>query len=185
MNYKELSDEQLVDYLKRDDASAFEEIYNRYWYKLFEVAYHQVGTKEEAEELVHDLFESIWNRRTQAVVRHLKTYLVVAIKHLSTNHIKSRITHRKFQEYLIFQEIQQVYSTEEVVNFADLSGAIEEVMKKLPEKTIAIFKMSRFEHQSVKDISEQMNLSEKAVEYHITKSIKVFRKHLKGYQFSN
>jgi RNA polymerase sigma-70 factor (ECF subfamily) len=55
-------------------------------------------------------------------------------------------------------------------------------MKKLPEKTCEVFRMSRFENQSVKEIAVQLNLSEKAVEYHITKSLKLLRENLKAYQ---
>ncbi len=185
MKYQKLSDEELVDFLKSDNETAFEEIYNRYWYKLFGVAYHEIGTKEEAEELVHDLFESLWNRRQVSVIRHLSSYLVVSIKHLSTNYIKSQITQRKFQEYLIFNQIQQSYSTDEIIHFTDLSKAVEEAMKKLPEKSCEIFKLSRFENQSVKDIASRMNLSEKAVEYHLTKTLKVLKEQLRAYHTDN
>lgn len=185
MKYQLLSDDQLVNFLMKSDKNAFEEIYQRYWYKLFGVAYHGTGTKEEAEELVQDLFESLWHKRQTSVIRHLSSYLVVAIKHLTTNYIKSKITQRKFQEYLIFNEIQQSYATEEVVHFADLSKAVEEAMKKLPEKSVEIFRLSRFENQPVKDIAQQLNLSEKAVEYHITKSLKVLKEYLKSYHSDN
>lgn len=182
MKYNKLTDEQLVNLIVEDNKNAFEEVYRRYWYKLFGVAYHEIGTREEAEELVHDLFESLWNRRHQLNIRLLSAYLVVSIKHLTTNYIKSQITNRKFQEYLIFNEIRQSHATEEVVHFLELSDAVEEAMKKLPEKTCEVFKMSRFENQSVKEIAIQLNLSEKAVEYHITKSLKLLRENLKAYQ---
>lgn len=182
MKYNKLTDEQLVNLIIEDSKYAFEEVYHRYWYKLFGVAYHEIGTREEAEELVHDLFESLWNRRHQLNIRMLSAYLVVSIKHLSTNYIKSQITNRKFQEYLIFNEIRQSHATEEVVHFSELSDAVEEAMKKLPEKTCEVFRMSRFENQSVKEIAVQLNLSEKAVEYHITKSLKLLRENLKAYQ---
>jgi RNA polymerase sigma-70 factor (ECF subfamily) len=136
MKYNKLTDEQLVNLIIEDNKYAFEEVYHRYWYKLFGVAYHEIGTREEAEELVHDLFESLWNRRHQLNIRMLSAYLVVSIKHLSTNYIKSQITNRKFQEYLIFNEIRQSHATEEVVHFSELSDAVEEAMKKLQKKLV-------------------------------------------------
>ncbi len=185
MNYSIVPDEQLLRLLIEDNADAFEELYNRYWYKLFGVAYHKIGMREEAEELVHDVFESLWHKRQQLVVTHLGAYLVVAIKHLSTNYIKSQINHRRFQEYLIFNQIQQSFATEELVNFSDLSAALKEVMKKLPERSSEIFKLSRFENQSVRDIANRLNLSEKAVEYHITKSVKLLKENLRAYHSYN
>lgn len=179
------TDEDLVCFLKEDSQKAFEEIYNRYWYKLLCVAYHETGSREDAEELVHDLFESLWNKRHQSVIRHLSSYLVVSIKHLVTNYIKSKITHRRYQEYLILHELYQSESTDETVNFSDLSKAVEEVMKKLPEKTCEVFTLSRFENKPVKDIALQLSLSEKAVEYHITKSLRVLQQQLKVYHSDN
>ena len=180
-----LTDEQLVDLLQQGNEKAFGEIYNRYWYKLFGVAYHQTGTKEEAEELVHDVFESLWNKREINNIRHLSSYLVVSVKNLTINYIKSQITQRKYQEYLIFHEIQQSNTTDEIIRFDDLATAVELAMKKLPEKTSEVFKMSRFENQSVKDIARRLNISEKGVEYHITQSLKVLKEHLKAYHTDN
>jgi len=183
--FKKMTDEQLVISLKNGEEAAFGEIYNRYWFKLYGVAFHQTGTKEEAEELVHDVFESLWQRRSLTTISHLSSYLVVSVKHLATNFIKSQITQRKYQEYLIFHEIQQSYSTDDIVHFSDLSTAVEAVMKKLPEKTSEIFKMSRFENQSVKEIARQLNISEKGVEYHITQSLKMLKQSLKVYHSDN
>lgn len=182
---KHLSDEQLVIQLNEGNKFAFEEIYDRYWYKLFCIAYHQIGTKEEAEELVHDLFENIWNRRDLSNIRHLSSYLVLSMKHLVTNFIKSKITWRKYKEYIILQKMQEASVTDEEIEFSDLSKALDNALKKLPEKTSQIFQLSRFENRSVKDIAREMNLSEKAVEYHITKSLKVLKEHLWIYHSPN
>ncbi|SDH23027.1 RNA polymerase sigma-70 factor, ECF subfamily [Dyadobacter soli] len=182
---KILTDEQLVTQLREGNKRAFEEIYDRYWYKLFCISYHQVGSREESEELVHDIFESLWNRREDTEIRSLGTYLVIAMKYRVTNFIKSQITWRRYQEYLILNKIQETYSTDEIVQFSDLSRAVDEVMRKLPEKTSRVFQLSRFENRPVKDIAEELNISEKAVEYHITKSLKALRENLWMYYSSN
>lgn len=180
-----LTDEQLVTQLRESNKRAFEEIYDRYWYKLFCICYHQVGSREESEELVQDLFESLWNKRGDVEIRNLATYLVIATKYRVTNFIKSQITWRKYQEYLIIHKIQETYSTDEIVQFSDLSQAVDEVMRKLPEKTSRVFHLSRFENRPVKDIADELNISEKAVEYHITKSLKALKENLWMYYSSN
>lgn len=179
--YQRFTDEQLVDLLQQGNARAFEEIYARYWYRLFGIAFQETGTREEAEELVQDVFENLWYKREDSCIQHLKAYLVVSMKHRVTNYIKSCITQRKYQEYLILNEIRQSYGTEEIVRFEDLSRAVDEVMKKLPEKTCEVFRLSRFENHSVKDIAERLSLSEKGVEYHITQSLKVLKDQLRVY----
>ena len=185
MIVKKLEDEQLVLLLQEGKIHAFEEIYRRYWCKLFGIAYHQTGVREEAEELVQELFLSLWNRRSDVIIRHLDLYLTLAIKNKAYDFIKSQISFRKYQEYLIFQEINQYYGTDEIVNFSELSEAVEKALSCLPEKSAEVFRRSRFENQSVKEIALYLNLSEKAVEYHITKSLKFLKDKLQPFHSDN
>lgn len=173
--------EKLVQRFQAGDLKAFEEIYDRYWLKLYNLAYAQIGTREEAEDLIHNLFENFWKKRNELVIRNLTTYLIASVKYLTVAYIKSQINLRKYQEYLIFQEIDRTTSTEDIINFADLQKAVEKAMHSLPEKTVEVFKMSRFENRSVREIADSLQLSEKAVEYHITKSLKVLKQHLQGF----
>lgn len=170
------TEQDLLSMLYIGKKWAFEAIYKRYWLKLYSTAYKQIGNQEDAEEMVQDVFMSLWHRRGQVEIRNLGLYLTLSIKNRVYDFIKAQISYRKYQEYLIFQEINQNYSTEAIVNYEDLSAAVDLALSQLPEKSMVIFKKSRFENQSVKNIAEQLNLSEKAVEYHITKSLK----HLRG-----
>lgn len=185
MNQKMLGDEQLVLLLQEGKMSAFEEIYLRYWYKLYCIAYNQTGVQEEAKELVQEVFLSLWKRRAEVKILHLDLYLTLAIKNQVYDYIKSQISYRKYQEYLIFQEIRQHNGTDEIVNFLELANAIEKALSRLPEKSAEVFRRSRFENQSVKEIARELNLSEKAVEYHITKSLKFLRSNLSMFQSQN
>ena len=185
LNYCTLDNEQLVQGFQSGDMRAFKEIYNRYWLKLYSLAYTQTGIKEEAEDLIHNLFESLWKKRSELAIRNLTTYLITSVKYLSIAYIRSQINIRKYNEYLIFQEIEKTTNTEDIINYSDLQMAVEKAMKTLPEKTLEVFRMSRFENKSVKDIAQYLNLSEKAVEYHITKSLKVMKEHLRAYQHLN
>jgi RNA polymerase sigma-70 factor (ECF subfamily) len=63
----------------------------------------------------------------------------------------------------------------------ELDTAIDRAIGQMPEKTQTVFRLSRFERQSNKEISHVMNLSEKAVEYHIKQSLKTLRIYLKDF----
>lgn len=56
MNLQKTNDGDLVNFLKTGKRPAFEEIYRRYWYKLFAIAYHHTGIREEAEEIIQEIF---------------------------------------------------------------------------------------------------------------------------------
>jgi RNA polymerase sigma-70 factor (family 1) len=182
---KKQTDEQLLIQLVAGKSSAFEEIYRRYSFKLYSIAYHQIGVQEEAEELVQDVFLDIWRRHNTLTIKELSVYLTVSIRNKVYDHIRSQINFRKFQEYIIYKEIYETFDTDEIVNFNDLSNAVEKILGQLPEKSAEIFRKSRFENQSVKDIAKSFDLSEKAVEYHITKSLKYLRENLRAYHQDN
>jgi DNA-directed RNA polymerase specialized sigma24 family protein len=130
-NYKLYNDEHLVVCLKANESGAFEEIYNRYWYKLYGFAFNQLGSKEEAEQIVQEVFEKLWLRRAVSNIEHLGGYLITATKYQTTNFIKSQISFRKYQEYLIFQEIS--FQGQDIVNYNDLRQAVEKALQALPK----------------------------------------------------
>jgi RNA polymerase sigma-70 factor (family 1) len=184
LNKKATDDQTLIAFLFEGKKWAFEEIYNRYGKKLLFIAYNQIGAWEEAEELVQEVFLSVWKRRGQIEIRNLNLYLSLAVKNKVYDYIKSQINYRKYQEYLIFQEISETRDTENIVNFKELTSAMEKVLSQLPEKSAEVFRQSRFEDKTVKEIAEQLNLSPKAVEYHITKSLKFLQENLKSYHIN-
>ena len=182
---KQLNDERLAALLREGKVDAFEEIYRRYWRKLLSIAYHSTGNQQEAEEIVQEVFLALWSRRDYVSIRNLDLYLTIAIKNQVYDFFKSKFSFRKYQEYLVFSEISQNHTTDEIVGYQELMVAVEKVLSRLPEKSAEIFKRSRFEKQSVRDIAKGMNLSEKAVEYHITKSVKFLRENLRAYHSEN
>jgi len=185
MKYADLTDESLVNLLENDDAQAFEAIYRRYWRQLYGFVYQQSGSKEEAEEIVHDLMLSLWQNRQRTQVQNLKIYFFIAARNLTNKFIKSQINLRKYREYQLLHEVMEQVDADEIFNVNEFEKAVDIVLKKMPEKTAMIFKMSKFEELPVKKIAEQMELTEKAVEYHITKSLKMLRQHLQGFQSDN
>jgi RNA polymerase sigma-70 factor (family 1) len=185
MKHENLTDIDLVDLLKNGDSGAFEIIYRRYWRSLFGYIFQQLASKEDSEEVMHDLMLSIWQNREKSNIQNLKIYLFVAARNLTNKFIKSQINLRKYREYQIFHEVFETSATDEIININDLSATIDKVMNQMPEKTAAIFKMSKIEEMPVKKIALEMNLTEKAVEYHITKSLKALRLHLQAYNSCN
>lgn len=63
----------------------------------------------------------------------------------------------------------------------DISGIVDKVLSSLPSKTETVFRLSRFNGMSNKEIAAVLGLSEKAVEYHMTRSLKVLREELQDY----
>src|SRR5690606_20425787 len=74
------SDEELIELIRDGDEIAFSTLYNRYWDKLYSIAYNRLYDEMEAEEVIQELFLSIWNRRQQLEIRStLSGYLSVSV----------------------------------------------------------------------------------------------------------
>lgn len=181
MDYHLLSDEQLVFLLKANDTHVVREIYNRYWKEVLLVYHRKLQDQEMAEELTQNLFISLWEKRHSAEIKQLRFYLFGAVKYSVINHYKALNIKTKHLENYRLTKPEPENITEKQVLLHDLSAAIEKGIELLPVKTKQVFKLSRMQHQSVKKISADLNISEKTVEYHITRSVKVLKLYLREY----
>jgi len=181
MRYKAFDDEMLVRSLEAGDGNALEEIYRRYSEKLFFAALKKVRSRDIAEELVQKLFVNLWEKRAALDIQRLEAYLQSAIRYQVINYIKSTIIREKYLQHNKQQLTEGEDSGESLLLLRELSVAIDDAINKLPQKTQEIFRLSRYEKWPVKEIARFMNLSEKAVEYHVTQSLKFIRLRLKDY----
>ncbi|MGV3558329.1 RNA polymerase sigma-70 factor [Larkinella arboricola] len=180
---KDWEDEQVLEALSGGNRMALAELYKRYWYALYRVAYQKTRSAETAEELVQDLFVQLWQKRGALTVRRVDSYLFSALKYSVIDTIKSQVVHEKYQEYQQFFASQSDSSTEDHLAYTDLIGTIETELLKLPPKTQEVFRLSRFEGQTIPEISQKLALTDKAVEYHLTKALKLLRAQLRDYSF--
>jgi RNA polymerase sigma-70 factor (family 1) len=181
MNYKVFDDAILLKLLKAGDGSALEEIYVRYSEMVFLAALKKVKSKAIAEELVQNLFISLWVKRETAQIQHLPSYLQSAVRYQVIDYIRAQLIRERYYQSAKEQMTVQENLSESRLLLHELSIAIDNTIKKLPQKTQEIFRLSRYEKRTTKEIAQYMNLSEKAVEYHVTQSLKFMRLHLKDF----
>lgn len=175
------NEEKLLKALSDGDEQAFLTIYDEYWYKVFSIAYKRLGKKEIAEELTQDLFLKLWEKRESLKPQKIGNYLFVSIKNSVIDHIQSGLVASKYIDfYKSFGELNS-RTTQNSVEFDDLSEAIERGLLKLPTKSQQVFKLSRLDHWTSDRIAKHLNLSEKTVGYHLTKSVKFMRSYLREY----
>ncbi len=185
MQRRELPDGSLMDLLRNSDAKAFEVIYRRYWHQLYGFVYQQTGSKEEAEEIIQEIMLSLWKNRSTSHIRDLGAFLFIAARNLTNRYFREKINLRKYREYELMREVFENIDFDRVFSENELSKAIERALDQLPEKTATIFRMNKLDDLPVKAIAEQLGLSDKAVEYHITKSLKAIRHRLNEFISDN
>jgi RNA polymerase sigma-70 factor (family 1) len=181
--FKAYSDEALLALLRHEELNAFEEIYSRYWKRLYSICYKRVQSREISEELVQDIFTSLWSSRATTSIGNLSAYLFTAIKYKIINHLEKEMSRRLYSRTQLTSTVREDNSTEEAVLLDDLRVALEREIKKLPAKRQMIYKLHRQENLSLKQVASQLGISEKTVENQFGKAIKMLKVNLKHFTF--
>ena len=177
---RDYSDEALLKLLRQEGLEAFEEIYRRYWKRLYSMSYKRVQSREIAEELVQDIFTSLWVAKDNTSIENLSGYLFSAIKYKVINHFARELSRKSYTERQL-AVVKEDNSTEEKVLLDDLEGALQEAIGKLPAKRQQIFKLHRQENLSIKQVASQLGISEKTVENQYGKAMKMLKLNLKHF----
>jgi RNA polymerase sigma-70 factor (ECF subfamily) len=181
-NTKHLTDEQLVVLLNGDDELAFEEIYNRYWSGIFSAAYKRTRSREATEELVQDLFTSLWsNRKKLHIHSSLSAYLFTSIKYLVLHYVQKETVRKNYIHSMQAQTLAVNNTTDGEILLNDLQFHLQKEVDNLPAKCRSVFELSRYEGNSMKEIATKLDISEKTVENHIGKALKILKVSLKDF----
>jgi len=176
LSYDTLSDQQLASLLRDGDRAAFTEIYHRYKALLYIFAYKRIGQREEARDIIHELFLSLWTKHnTLEISTGLAPYLYTAVR----NRIIDGIARQKnaaryiesFQEYIDTAN----NTTDHLTRHNQLLALIEKEIEALSPKMRQVFEMSRNTTLSRKEIAAELNLSEETVKSHMHHALKTLK----------
>lgn len=174
------TDQQILEHLALGDVRAFDCIYQRYFSKIYGAAYKRLQSRELTEEVVQELFISLWERRESLTISGtLEGYLFSAIKYLTIAQYKKN---NLFEQYVatVLPSENDINFTEEMVAFDELNEAYQKALQLLPERCREVFLLKRT-GLSQREISEKLDISEKTVENQMTKALKILRDSLSDY----
>ena len=177
-----LDDKELTILLQTGDELAFTEIYNRYWDKLFSIAANKLKDLDEAEEIVQDIFVSLWKRRNElGSIETLSPYLAVSVKYRVIKFLDKRNNQQKYTDHR--QRVTSIAddSTEQWIEFEELRSRLAMFVADLPEKCRLVYRLSRESGYSQKRIATELGISEKTVEAHLGKALKTLRTRLSSF----
>ncbi|WP_257668099.1 RNA polymerase sigma factor [Parapedobacter tibetensis] len=175
------TDTDLLAKISKDDQVAFKELYKRYWKQCYQQVLRRSGDTMLAEDLTQGVFVSLWEKRKSVTVNNVSAYLFTALRFRFITYLKSQIHEETYTSHSLLEACDPPNSVEMAMRIKELNEAIDKGVAMMSPKTKAIYTLSRTEHYSVKEIANKLNLSEKAVEYHITQSLKTMRLALKDF----
>ena len=174
------TDQQILEHLAKSDVRAFDFLYEKYFSKLYGAAYKRLQNRELTEEVVQELFISLWERRAVlSISTTIENYLFSSIKYLIIAQYKKNNLFEKYSNSLNPAADNDNF-TEQIVAFDELNEAYQIALKLLPERCREVFLLKRT-GLSQREISEKMDISEKTVENQMTKALKVLREALSDY----
>lgn len=179
--YNSLNDKALLDAIRQDDEKAFAALFDRYWNKAHVITYSKVRSRDVTEEIVQDIFITLWDKRASVNINNISSYLCTSIKNKAINYIEHNIVQKKYWDYYKSFIPSSESSTEQLMDYNSLMEEIETGLNQLPEKNKKVFELNRLEGRSIPEIAKILDLSEKAIEYHLTKSLKQLKVYLKDF----
>jgi len=175
-DYTKFTDSKLLELMAQDDQVAFTTIYNRYWIKTLNLAVHKIGDVMEAENIIQDIFVSLWKRRQSLIITNaLENFLLVSVKYRVIKVLNSQRTERLYNEINCFTVDVLDDSTQQYLSFEELRQRLEMLIGKLPEQSRLIYRMNKEENMSYKAIAEELNITERSVEAHLARAKKTLK----------
>lgn len=186
MAFSKASDLDLITDLRAGRHDALTEIFRRHWRPLYEIACHKLRSHELAEEIVQELFAELWDKRKKLFAGppealNLSSYLSRAVKNKILNHIRRQLYNQRYWEYCRRHLPSFENSAHELAEFNELQDKLNSAIGQLSDKTREIFVLHKLKGVPVGQISRELKLSEKAIGYHLTKSVKELRSQLRDY----
>lgn len=169
---------ELLSRLAADDKEAFAAIYRQYWEVLLAMAYNRLKDLATAEDIVHDVFASIWHNRHHQEIHSLKNYLATAVKYMILKQARKASLLRQYRQSEATPPTQD-FSSDTALDNKRILELLHREIESLPEKCRLIFRYSREQGMSVREIAGHMHITPKTVENQLNKALRKLRVTLK------
>jgi len=180
----------LFESFKEGDQAAFTYFYDKYFRRIQAFSVQFVYDKDEAENLAQEALLYLWqNKESVDSINGIQSFLYTYAKSKCLNMIRHNKVKDKFKSDVLNQkerelDIEILNSIQfDTLELTELERIIHESINELPPKTREVFIKKRFENKKNAEIAEEMQVTLKAVEAHMTKALKILKTKLSDYLF--
>lgn len=173
---------KLLKQIKVNDKDAINSIFLAYSKRLYNFAFAYLKTEGDSKDVVQDAFINLWNNRENLREdTNLEAYLFTITRNSVISIFRKKITEKEYLKHLRETAIFQYSENDEQYDYERLSMRIKNLVDQLPEQRKLIFKLSKEKGLSNKAIAEELNISVKTVEDHMTKARRFLKSQLTDY----
>jgi RNA polymerase sigma-70 factor (family 1) len=180
----ELNEKMLISELKKDSQEALDSIYKMYAKRLYAFCLQYTKSKENAEEIVEDVFVWIWVNRCEIHQEEtLRSLLFIRAKHYLINAYRSRINSPVYEDYVNYQDELAADDIQQHLEYEDFVRQLRNALTKLPITQQQVIELSKIQQVSNKEIAVKLSLSEQTVKNQLSLGLKNLRKELNKVPF--
>lgn len=162
----------------------FEKLFRAHFTALCCFARKYLGDMDSSKEIVHSVFVRLWENRAEFDwEKPAKSYLFTSVYNRSMNFIRDNRRFISGEPDTLQEEITDTSEFSDTLEVAELESRIKSALQNLPEKCRQVFELNRFGGKKYAEIADQLGISLKTVETHMSKALKILREELRDYLY--
>jgi RNA polymerase sigma-70 factor (ECF subfamily) len=162
--------------IRADSMPAFDCLYGRYSTRVYQFAFRLLKSAGDAENIVQDVFLSLYeNRHRVEKCSSVKYYIFTITYNASISQLRKRVRENRFIEYLAAIQSVSEPSPEQIVEYSELTGRLNELIDSLPDRQREIYLLHRNKGFKYKEIATRMHISVNTVENQMSSAIRKIR----------
>jgi RNA polymerase sigma-70 factor (ECF subfamily) len=155
-----LADEDLMQLVRRGQASAFEAVYERHASAAFSLAYRIVGTRNGAEDVSQEAFLSLWRSgaRYDRGRGSVRTWVLGIVHHRAIDYLRRATGHdkRRASDEGMEERFEARERTEVEVVRRDEARTVRDAMEELPSEQSQVIELAYFGGFTHMEIAEML-----------------------------
>ncbi|MFV0325668.1 MAG: RNA polymerase sigma factor [Bacteroides xylanisolvens] len=179
----EINEVQCIRELRNGSYQAFTQIYEAYADRLYGFVLKQLKNRSLAQDIVQDTFLRLWdNHERLDSMGNLQAFIFTIAKHQVIDYFRKQVNELQFEEFIGYCETQATdVSPEDILLYDEFLQQLKKSKGLLSQREREIYELSREKHIPIKQIAEQLNLSEQTVKNYLTSALKSLRSEIAKY----
>ncbi len=171
-----LPEKELLCQLHHGDIQAFDILYHRYSQIIYANILKFLKNETSAEDLLQDVFLRIWENRSKIdPEQSFAAFLFTCSRNITFNFKRRLKLEMESEVQLAYGALESENTIDKVLDSKEAMVLVENLLSRLPKQRQKIFRLSKLEGKSYKEIAEEMDISIATVRDHIVKANKFIR----------